>query len=360
MTQRVVLLSAFATPFRSGAEACVEEVAARLQDRYDITIVTARLRHDLPEEDVLASGVRVLRVGRGNRHDKWRFPLFGAACAMRLRPQLVHAVLESYAGLALVRCQRLVPGVPRILTLQSTNTRFLLGPIHRAAHHVTAISSALVRRATSFGVDAELIPNGISLEALQEARRHHRRIFGRILFVGRLERVKGVDTLLRTFALVSRQHGGVHLRVVGDGSQRSALERLAAHLGVHHNVTFVGSVPPEMVPVEMAQAEIFCGLSRSEAFGNVFLEAQAAGCAVVATDVGGIPDIVRHGHTGLLVQPDDPFATAHAIFRLLDTDDARSAMVRDAMQHASSYDWAGIAERYAAVYDRFLRSHPVP
>ncbi len=87
----------------------------------------------------------------------------------------------------------------------------------------------------------------------------------------------------------------IHLRIVGDRSQRKHLEQLAHDLKITDRLTFVGRLTPDKVADEFAQASIFCGLSRSEALGNVFLEAQAAGCAVVAMNVGGIPDIVKNG-----------------------------------------------------------------
>src|SRR3989338_11439240 len=74
MKPRLIILSAFLSPFRSGAEACAEEVALRLSDRYGITIVTARLRGDLPREDFLRGKVKVVRVGLGFGFDKWLFP----------------------------------------------------------------------------------------------------------------------------------------------------------------------------------------------------------------------------------------------------------------------------------------------
>src|SRR3989338_5998175 len=112
MKPRVVILSTFLTPFRSGAEACAEEVPRALADRYDFLIVTARLRRDLPKAGKLF-GVPVRRVGLGHRIDKWLFPLLGALAAMRARPTICHAILESYAGLALVFCRFLYPHAKR-------------------------------------------------------------------------------------------------------------------------------------------------------------------------------------------------------------------------------------------------------
>lgn len=350
MKPRIVLFSAFVSPLRSGAEACAEEVAARLQDRFDIVIVAARMRKDVPIDDRLPSGVRVKRVGFGMAVDKWLYPILAPAAAAALQPQILHAVLESFAGMALVFSANLLPHAKRILTCQSTNTSLLLKPMHATAHRITAISSVLVARAKQFGYRAILIPNGIRVNELQSVNVD--RMPGRILFVGRLEPMKGVETLLEAFSKLPAT--SYQLRIVGDGSLRSSLERLAHELGIADRVTFVGNVRHDDVAKEYAAAEIFCGLSRSEALGNVFLEAQAAGCAVVATKIGGIPDIVQDEQTGLLVPPDDPAAAAAAIQRLLEEESLRKRLTEAGKKHAAAYDWDSIAERYGAVYDELI------
>lgn len=346
--QRIVILSTFLSPFRSGAEACAEEVALRLHDHYDITIITARMRRDLPKEDVLRGKVKVIRVGLGFGFDKWLFP-FLAPFTVRSHagapPIIIHAILETFAGLALYFCKYLVPNAIRILTLQTLNRMFLKGFLIRSADHVTAISSALVHIAQEFGRnDVTLIPNGIDMSRVLTLGKDS----GRILFVGRLEKMKGVDMLLRAFAQVRGE--GVHLRIVGDGSQRQALENLSNELGLGTKVTFVGFVPVEHVYEEFAKAEIFCGLSRSEALGNVFLEAQAEGCAVIGTNVGGIPDIVKDGVTGLLVPPDDIGAAAHAMQRIIDDPQFRSGLAERGREYAKKYDWSIISGNYELVY----------
>ncbi len=381
--QRVVVLSAFLSPLRSGAEACAEEVAVRLAASYDVVIITARMRLRLPRQDDLL-GVSVVRVGLGLPIDKWLFPLLSAWTARRLRPALLHAVLESYAGVALLCARMLVPDARRLLTLQSTNTSFLLGPIHRAPHRLTAISQVLIDRAASLGrTDVTLIPNGIPLDATREVCGQWDKVPERVLFVGRLEPMKGVDVLLRTFAIVSGQWSAVsgqrerravsggrkqgaakltatrssliapHLHIVGDGSLRKQLQQLARELGVDRHVTFRGYLTGLDLLREFAEAEVFCGLSRSEAFGNVFLEAQAAGCAVVATTVQGIPEIVPKA-AGTLVAPDDPAAAAEAIQVYLQNPKLREQAAEAGRQHAQHYDWSAIAARYGQVYAEML------
>jgi glycosyltransferase involved in cell wall biosynthesis len=280
----------------------------------------------------------------------------------KIQPQIIHAVLESFAGLALIFSRPLVPRAKTILTCQSTNTSFLVRFMHRHVDRVVVISRALVQRAQKFGrTDALLIPNGIDVRAIGRACSEASKVPGRILFVGRLEPMKGVDTLLRAFARLREETAAgaelpfrAHMRIVGCGSNERALKRLSADLGIADDVTFVGFVPIPRVYQEFAEAQIFCGLSRSEALGNVFLEAQAAGCAVIATRTGGIPDIVEDGRTGLLVPPDDAAVAARALRELLSDPRRWAELARAGLAHVQTYDWSGIVARYAELYRTLL------
>lgn len=361
MKPKVVLLSAFLSPFRSGAEACAEEIAHRAWQEFDITIVTARLTRRLPEDDPFRGHAKVVRVGLGYKIDKWFFPFLAPFAVRRIQPDIIHAVLESFAGLAMVLSKLLSPKAKTILTCQSTNTSFLVPLMHRRADRVTVISRILLTRANGFGrSDALLIPNGIDVPAIECACADMKKIPGRILYVGRLEAMKGVDVLLRALARlleVRKASGGandIHLRIVGRGSEEKALKKLADDLRLSAQVTFVGFVPTPHVFEEFAEAQIFCGLSRSEALGNVFLEAQAAGCAVIATHTGGIPDIVEDGRTGLLVSPDDAEGAAQAMQKLLSDSHKWQELARAGMASAKTYDWQGIVGRYEEVYRSVL------
>jgi glycosyltransferase involved in cell wall biosynthesis len=140
------------------------------------------------------------------------------------------------------------------------------------------------------------------------------------------------------------------LNIVGDGSQKEILTKLSQDLGITERVHFKGYVAPPDVYKEYAQAEIFCGLSRSEALGNVFLEAQAAGCAVIGTKTGGIPDIVQNGTNGILIKPDNIDMAVEAIGRLLKDPSQRSKLSSAGKKNAQKYDWGRIAKEYAQVY----------
>jgi glycosyltransferase involved in cell wall biosynthesis len=165
-----------------------------------------------------------------------------------------------------------------------------------------------------------------------------------------MEPMKGIDTLLRAVSDERLAMSHWTLRIVGSGSEEASLKALAQELGISDRVTFVGRLVGRAVFDEYAQAEIFCGLSRSEALGNVFLEAQSAGCAVIAPNVGGIPDIVKDRETGMLVPPDDQELSTQVIQRLLSDAELRSQLMEAGTKNALTYDWARIRQYYADVY----------
>ncbi len=353
--KKIVILSAFLSPFRSGAEACAEEMPQLLTGDFAFTIITARMKKSLPVHDHLGS-IDVHRIGFGTSFDKWLYPFIAPFAARQYKPDIIHAVLESFAGLALVFCARTEPKAKRILTCQSTNTSFLLGLMHRTADRVTAISTVLVKRAQTLGrTDVVLIPNGIRLADLRAACKEIKKSAERLLFVGRLEPMKGVAVLLDAFAITVPRHPEMRLHVVGDGSLRSSLEARHPHLVQSGHIVFRGYLPPLSVYREYAEADLFCALSRSEALGNVFLEAQASGCAVVATNVGGIPEIVKEGETGLLVAPNDSESAAAAMDLLMSNPSLKETLQKNGIQHAQAYDWKTIAEQYKSVYQEALR-----
>lgn len=351
--KKIVIFSAFLSPFRSGAEACAEEVALRLCDQFDITIITAKMRSDLPRRDLLQGKVLVIRVGLGKTIDKWLYPLLAPFAARTLQPDVLHAVLESFAGLALHMCAAIVPRAKRILTLQTTNRNFLRRHILRTPHVVTAISRVLTEQAAMLGRnDVIVIPNGIPYKKIRKVCEGVQKIPGRILFVGRLEKMKGVDTLLNAFAHVSDKTA--HLRIIGSGSQMCILKKMANDLGIADRVTFTGYIPHERIIDEYARAQIFCGLSRSEALGNVFIEALAAGCVVIATRIGGIRDTIQEGINGLKIPPDSPLEAAELINRILSKPSSFMGIARNASLLADCFDWNLISADYGRIYERLL------
>jgi phosphatidyl-myo-inositol dimannoside synthase len=181
-----------------------------------------------------------------------------------------------------------------------------------------------------------------------------------ILFVGRLIERKGVSHLIRALGSV-RKRTPVRLVVIGDGPERTRLERLAQDLGLRDQVEFRGRVSDDELRKAYAAAAAFVlpsvldARQDTEGLGVVLLEAMNYSVPVVASDIGGITDIVQHERTGLLVPPGDETALAGALTRVL-TDRALSDRLGAAGLRAlgESFSWERIVGRWEAVYNRVV------
>ena len=172
---------------------------------------------------------------------------------------------------------------------------------------------------------------------------------GPAVVVARLSPEKNVEGLLRAAALVAREHPEFRLQVAGDGPCRGALEALAAEIGVADRVAFLGEVGD--VPGLLAEAGLFALSSLTEGIPVTVLEAMARGLPVVATRVGGVPEVVVEGETGLLVAPGDPAALAEALARLLrDPDGARAMGLAGRRRAERHFDVRRMVADYEAIY----------
>jgi D-inositol-3-phosphate glycosyltransferase len=181
-----------------------------------------------------------------------------------------------------------------------------------------------------------------------------------LLFVGRIERLKGIDTLLESVAVVSRTCSGRNLKVliVGGGGQTEAenaelrrVVQLHRDLNLEEQVEFVGSKPQEMLPLYYAAADITVMPSHYESFGLVAVESMASGTPVIASNVGGLSFTVKDGETGYLVPEENHFALAEQVHTLLKNPELRLRMGEEAAIHAQQYSWSNIADQIIAVYN---------
>ena len=187
-----------------------------------------------------------------------------------------------------------------------------------------------------------------------------------LLTVSRLDTHKGIDTAIRALPAVRAAFPTVRYAVAGVGSHRPEFERLVATLGLGDAVRFLGFVADDELPALYNAADLYVGPSRrydllAEGFGIALVEASACGLAVVAGDSGGVPDAVRDGETGLLVDPDDPAAVTAGITRLLGDPTLRRRL-GDAGRRAveTYYNWDRVARDLIAIDREFRRADDVP
>ncbi|MGZ6314564.1 MAG: glycosyltransferase, partial [Candidatus Limnocylindrales bacterium] len=183
--------------------------------------------------------------------------------------------------------------------------------LFRAADAVTATSRFLAGVvARRFGVEAEAVPFGIDTERFRPAERARRPVPVRLGFVKwGLGTKYGPDLLVEALGLLPAG-ADYAVTIVGDGSLRSTLQARVGELGLTDKVRFAGRLPNAEVASLLSDLDVFAMPSRREEWGVAAAEASASGLPVVATDVGGIPEIVVDGETGLLVPPEDPASLA--------------------------------------------------
>ena len=175
-----------------------------------------------------------------------------------------------------------------------------------------------------------------------------------LVFAGSLIPRKGVNYLLEAMPPILRAFPDCRLAIVGDGSQRAELERQAQDLGLAQAVTFTGALSQAEVRRWMQRARLSVLPSIEEGLGVVLLELLACGTPVVASRVGGIPDVVTPA-VGRLVPPGDPAQLAEAICALLGDLPAWAEMSGRARGHiVAEYDWERIAGRHIALYRSML------
>ena len=172
---------------------------------------------------------------------------------------------------------------------------------------------------------------------------------GYLLYVGRLQEIKGVSVLLRALPKVREQRPGLGLVIVGYGAEEAALRHEARGLGLADVVHFAGRQPAPEVSrwLRGCRAAVIPSLrmpgGRAEGMPTVVLEAMAAGAPLVATRTGGIPDVVEHGRNGFLCADRDPGALATTILEALDPP---PSLLEAARATADHHSWPQIANRY--------------
>jgi D-inositol-3-phosphate glycosyltransferase len=193
-----------------------------------------------------------------------------------------------------------------------------------------------------------------------------------VLFVGRIEQIKGIDVLLRALGLLFIRRpdlrSDVCLLIVGgaldpgdDANESEKIQELRRLVHEHRmeaNVDFVGSLDQENLALYYAAADVCAVPSLTESFGLVALEAMACGTPVVGTRVGGLQTLIEHGESGLLVPAGDDQALADSIEQVLTDPRLRMHLAHGARDRAEHFTWQSVGEKVAALYDSVLASSP--
>jgi D-inositol-3-phosphate glycosyltransferase len=387
-----------------GMNVYVRELSRHLGARgAAIDVFTRRQDDGTPDVVAFGENVRVihLRAGPSSPADKYEvirhLPEFARGVMEFERAsgggyQLVHSHYWSSAPVAIALAHRWnVPLVTMFHTLGRMKNRVSENgqerehttrmEIEQAAMHasdmvVAASPTDMDQMVAHYGAipsRIRIVPGGVDTELFRPLPRESAREAldmgpeKQLLFVGRIQQLKGLRLLIPAFARVTGVWRGSpkpRLTIVGggrpaDGSDSEVMEaerlrRLAAETGVEALVEFAGAVPHEMLPLYYSAADVVAVPSLYESFGLVALEAMACGAPVVASRVGGLQWTVRHGETGFLVPATSPEAFSSAIGLLLRDEGLRAEMSMGAVRVARGFSWDVAAERTLEMYGELV------
>lgn len=387
-----VLFLAHAYPRYAGdpVGSFIHNLAVALRDEGIDVVVVAPSAPNVPAHDVI-DGVAIHRfryaprsmetlaytgtmssqVGAGVRGKVTMIAFLAASVVQsrrvvrRLGVRVVHAHWWFPGGLV-ARWLRSFNGLPYVVTLHGSDLRLALGSrlgrrLFRAvaarASAITAVSSWLARGAADIGSSPAPIvapmPVLTDLFFPDDTREP-----SRLLFVGKLSPQKGLDRLLRAMAAMTHR---ASLTVVGAGRvDDSALRALARDLGVDDRIEWLPILSQSELAVQYRRTAVHVIPALDEGLGLTAVEALLSETPVVAFDSGGMPDIVLHGRTGMLVPAGDEARLAAALDDLLSDDARRAAMGEAGREHAQSiFGVRAVARRYAAIYRAAARA-PAP
>ncbi len=280
----------------------------------------------------------------------------------RFAPDVIHAHWWLPAGIFASRGR-----VPYLVTSHGSDVRLLERgdlirwialPVFRQAARITTASRFLAddirRMLPSLETDVLVTPMPVDVTGFLEGARVEKRTPPRILYAGNLVPSKGVDLLLRAMAELVRRGFACELKILGQGPARADLQALARDLGIAPQVTWSPFLPQAQMAAEYGASTVTVlpSRGRAEGLGLTLVEALLAGCAVVGTTAGGIPEVVIHERTGLIARDGDPDNLASQIQRLLTDIPLRERLTRDGKDHVlQTYSPETAIGRFLDIYD---------
>lgn len=341
----------------------------KINQKIDIHIVSFSDKNEVVNENGYTLHLIKLKIFPTSQY--WYLPNILKAKILEISPDLVHLhfnyppysfithlnipVIITVHGLNSVRVKRSYPKSDYL------NFKFILYPyfekkaLKNATKVITVSRWAKEKSDRIIGIDSKTtyIPNGIVYDRYgntQPKNIFHPSIF----FVGRLVKFKGVDILIKSFQMIKKTYPNIHLYIAGNGPQGRKLKSLARKLNVHNEITFLNFLSEDEKLKMFKSADIFVVPSRIETFGIVVLEALASGAPVVASNVGGIPEILDNGKYGLLAEPENPEDFAQKIITLIKDKNLRDELREKGKQRAKEYSWDDVASKTLELYSSVL------
>jgi glycosyltransferase involved in cell wall biosynthesis len=223
-------------------------------------------------------------------------------------------------------------------------------PTLRLARVLAVPSGFLQGVFARYGIAAEIVPNVVDLARFAPAEKP---TTGQHIIVTRnLEQIYDIPTALRALAKVRARFPAARMTIAGSGPELASLQRMAQELGIAEAVRFTGRLDGEQIAALYRDADLLLNPSTVDNMPNSLLEAMASGVPIVSTNVGGVPYLVEHDRTALLVPARDAEAMAAAIVRVFEDAGLRDRIVTAALHACRAYSWDRVQPRLFAAYAR--------
>ncbi len=367
---KILLHCIYYPPEVGGLESHVAELARGLVEAgHEVRVVTSRSLPGVPEKEVV-EGVRIRRTWFPSRSPVgWILHALGSIpVTMRWAgwADVVHA--QAFASVAPCQLAARRHRRPLVTTLhtshfliraRSRRWQAILARLVQASRHTLAASVEIARVGEGLapGIQVEPLTNGVDterfhpVEATMPAEPGRRRI----VVPRRLFPKNGVEYLVRAMPLAVAEEPGLEAILVGDGPERERLEALARELGVADRIRFLGGRPHSEMPGLLCSAEVAVFPSLMEATSVAALECMACGVPVVASRVGGLPEIVDQ-EVGRLAEPGDPASLAEALVDLLRDPELAEAGRRARARVVEHWSNARLVRRHEEIYGSLVES----
>ncbi|MDO9227728.1 MAG: glycosyltransferase family 4 protein [Pseudomonadota bacterium] len=315
------------------------------------------IRNNAPYAPAWVGGVPLLRAGFRLLPYLWRLWRAAGRC------DLFHVMANSGWSWHLFAAPAIwiarARGIPVIVNYRGGEAeQFLRGgavavrfTMKRAAALVVP-SGFLQQVFARYGMPAKIVPNIIDLEKFHPAEQPP--AVSHVLLARNLEPLYDIDSGLRAMATLLRRHPRARMSIAGSGPERERLEALAQALGIAEHVRFTGRLDSQEMAALYREASLSLNTALADNMPNSVLEALACGLPVVSSEVGGVPFLVRHEETALLVPPGDAEAMASAMLRLIEDDDLRQKLIHNGREHVQSFTWARVGRQWLDLYREAL------
>ena len=231
-------------------------------------------------------------------------------------------------------------------------------PAMLRANQIIVPSGFLQNIFRRFGVDSAIVPNVVDLSRFYPVKKPLVGAVGQerphLVVTRNLESIYDNATAIRALVLIRSHYPQAHLTIAGDGAERPRLQALVQELQLASSVKFTGRLDNKQLPGLYQDADIMLNPSLTDNTPNSVLEALASGVVVVSTHVGGVPYLVEHGRTALLVPPSSPQAMAEAVLSLLNDPQLADRLRHNGLEQVRQFTWGAVRDALYAVYEKSI------